>query len=171
MSWVSSLRSSGPRESQSERAWWHRREYLSESEWAEFERLRRVGKDPDSGDVLIYMYDTTDGALSALDPASEAIWHTSIVVFGTEYYYGNAGITKHEPETTCFGEPVRIVFVDEAQCPRSQAKMFLNNLRGAFRDDNYNLLTHNCNTFTHRAAHVICGRFPNRIKKLKTFVH
>jgi len=125
--------------------------------------------DSDSSDceVFLYMYDTVGGHGSKV--GVEAIWHTSIVVYGWEYYYGRKGVTRHEPETTCFGEPQRIVSLGETELSRAQVKMFLGQM--GFPASKYNLLTNNCNTFTHRFALVIGVEIPRRILKDPAFVY
>jgi len=178
MAYSGSLSSSSS-SSQRERARQHRRKYLTRAEREEFEELREMGEDPESIEVLLYMYDTTDGAASLLDPdwvkkrgGVEAIWHSSIVVFGEEVYYGRSGITRHRPETTCFGEPVRIVALGESHVvDEPQLWMFCRQLEGLFSGDRYSLLTHNCNTFTVRFSNVIGDGIPKRILNLPTFVH
>ena len=60
--------------------------------------------------VEVYIYDLSQGmarpfgACLAL-PNLEAIWHTAIVVHGTEIYFGRSGIEQCIPGTTKLGQP------------------------------------------------------------------
>jgi hypothetical protein len=38
----------------------------------------------------------------------DGIWHTAVVVFGTEYFYGAGGIVSCPPGTTMLGSPLRV---------------------------------------------------------------
>ena len=62
-------------------------------------------KTPSSGlPIYLYMYDVTNGLARVFSPAVigieiEAIWHTSIVAYGIEYYFGGFGIEFAPPGT------------------------------------------------------------------------
>lgn len=50
-------------------------------------------------EVFLYMYDLTQGMAAMMGPSLigrplEAIWHTSVVVYGTEYFFGNGVFTS-----------------------------------------------------------------------------
>lgn len=52
--------------------------------------------------VLLYIYDLSSGIASMMSPMLlgrhiEGIWHTSIVIFGREYFYGSHGIQSVPP--------------------------------------------------------------------------
>ncbi|GBP63471.1 Desumoylating isopeptidase 1 [Eumeta japonica] len=71
--------------------------------------------------VDLYIYDLTNGLASLLSPALlgqqiEGVWHTAVVVFGREYFYGSGGITSCNPSDgiyvqggTQLGAPLRVV--------------------------------------------------------------
>lgn len=66
--------------------------------------LRKFGKmeDESSITVLLYIYDLSSGLASMMSPALlgrhiEGIWHTSIVIYGREYFYGSHGIQSVPP--------------------------------------------------------------------------
>jgi len=49
--------------------------------------------------VKLYCYDLTNGMAAMMGPSLlgrplEAVWHTSIVAFGTEYFYGQGIMTS-----------------------------------------------------------------------------
>ncbi|KPJ12379.1 PPPDE peptidase domain-containing protein 2 [Papilio machaon] len=52
--------------------------------------------------VDLYVYDLTRGLAALLSPSIlgrqvAGVWHTAVVVFGREYFYGSGGITHCEP--------------------------------------------------------------------------
>ncbi|KAL6768373.1 DESI1 [Auxenochlorella protothecoides x Auxenochlorella symbiontica] len=63
--------------------------------------------------VQLYVYDLSRGLAKVfspmlLDKTIEGVWHTSIVVGGTEYFYGH-GINSATPGTTPCGTPVEVI--------------------------------------------------------------
>ena len=46
----------------------------------------------------------------------EGIWHTGIVCYGKEFYFG-AGITADNPGQTPFGTPTEVVELGTSQVP------------------------------------------------------
>ncbi len=63
--------------------------------------------------VTLYVYDITSGMAKAMSmmligQQIDAIYHTSLVVFGKEYYFG-AGTCADPPKTTPFGKPIQEV--------------------------------------------------------------
>jgi desumoylating isopeptidase 1 len=63
--------------------------------------------------VTLYVYDITSGmakgmSMMLIGQQIDAIYHTSLVVFGKEYYFG-AGICADPPKSTPFGKPIQEV--------------------------------------------------------------
>jgi len=59
--------------------------------------------------VILHLYDLTKGAMSKLSPwllqeQVEGVWHSGVVVFGKEYYFGG-DIYHDAPAQTGFGTP------------------------------------------------------------------
>ncbi|PZC71076.1 hypothetical protein B5X24_HaOG214147 [Helicoverpa armigera] len=55
--------------------------------------------------VELYIYDLTNGLASLLSPTIlgrqiEGVWHTAIVVYQREFFYGGGGITSCAPVST-----------------------------------------------------------------------
>jgi hypothetical protein len=73
---------------------------------------------------------------------------SGIVVYGKEYFFGG-GIATAPPGGTHFGVPLEVIELGTTEVPEA---LFDEWLRGAasarFRAEDYNLLHHNCNTFT-----------------------
>ena len=60
--------------------------------------------------VEVFIYDLSQGMAKTLGPSLglpnlEGVWHTSIVVHGTEFYFGSTGIQNYVPGKTKFGQP------------------------------------------------------------------
>lgn len=62
---------------------------------------------PDKTLVELYIYDLAQGMASHFSGlvgfALEGIWHTSIVVFGHEWFFGSGGIEQCPPGSTMLG--------------------------------------------------------------------
>ncbi|KAH8036334.1 hypothetical protein HPB51_024900 [Rhipicephalus microplus] len=57
------------------------------------------GRAESASEVLLYVYDLSNGMVKALSPALigkelSGLWHTGIVLRGTEYYFGCLGVDK-----------------------------------------------------------------------------
>jgi len=66
-----------------------------------------------SSQVSLYVYDITMGmarnmSMNFLGVQVDAVYHTGLVVFGTEYYFGG-GICQGSPKMTPYGKPIREV--------------------------------------------------------------
>eukprot|EP01083_Nonionella_stella_P297512 1010240_1 len=111
-----------------------------------------------------------DGAGVADVSAISGIWHTSLVVFGQEYYFGG-GIHHADPGETAFGTDF---CTDIPMGPTTKTETefddFLasDDIRERFKADNYDLLSHNCNTFTKEAIEFLetNEHFPSDITEL-----
>ncbi|CAI9774422.1 unnamed protein product [Fraxinus pennsylvanica] len=100
--------------------------------------------------VTLNVYDLSQGlarqlSTTFLGKAIEAIWHTGVVVYGNEYYFGG-GIQNASAGTTPYGTPIRVVDlgVTHEIGPRYTA-------------EKYSLLTHNCNNFSNEVAQFLVG--------------
>ncbi|KAF8672754.1 hypothetical protein HU200_049451 [Digitaria exilis] len=111
--------------------------------------------------VKLHIYDLSQGMarqLSAtiLGKAIEGIWHTGVVVYGREYYFGG-GIQQGQPGRTPYGTPVRAVDLGVTHVPREMFEDFLREIGPRYTPATYNLLTHNCNNFSNEAAQFLAG--------------
>lgn len=111
--------------------------------------------------VKLHIYDLSQGMarqLSAtiLGKAIEAIWHTGVVVYGREYYFGG-GIQQGQPGRTPYGTPVRVENLGVTHVPREVFEDFLREIGPRYTPATYNLLSHNCNNFSNEAAQFLVG--------------
>ncbi|XP_066137871.1 uncharacterized protein [Euwallacea fornicatus] len=114
--------------------------------------------------VELYIYDLSMGLAaqwsSVLTGTTIAgIWHTSIMVYGREYFFGSHGIESCNPGKTALGAPKETKYLGETQVPYS---VFIDYIAGlahsTFSAKSYDLFEHNCNNFSEEIAHFLCDR-------------
>lgn len=120
--------------------------------------------------VELYIYDLTMGFASLFAPAIlgrqvEGVWHTAIVAYDREFFYGGSGITSCAPGGTQLGQPHRVERLGETFVP---FQVFVDYIQGlattTYTPSGYNLLGHNCNHFSDEVAQFLCGvRVPKHI--------
>lgn len=117
----------------------------------------------EGNEVVLYIYDLTQGMAAMMSQMLlgrhiDGIWHTAVVVFGREYFYGSHGITSCSPGTTVLHQPLRKEVIGQTFIPKSLLTDYLRDLaESSFRGSNYNLLHHNCNTFSEDLCQFLCG--------------
>lgn len=96
----------------------------------------------------------------------DGIWHTGIVVFGKEFYYGG-GICKDPPSKTPYGTPMRSITLGETEIPEELFLEFLQEIQYKFTADKYDLFENNCNNFTDACSEFLVGeKIPSYITGL-----
>ncbi|KAL0284248.1 UNVERIFIED_CONTAM: Desumoylating isopeptidase 1 [Sesamum angustifolium] len=111
--------------------------------------------------VSLNVYDLSQGlarqlSTTFLGKAIEGIWHTGIVVYGNEYYFGG-GIQSAPVGTTPYGTPIRVVDLGVTHVPKDVFEMYLQEIGPRFTAETYSLLTHNCNNFSNEVAQFLVG--------------
>lgn len=116
--------------------------------------------------MSLYRYDLTQGMARSLGPMLigrplEGIWHTSIVVFGKEYYFdGGVGIVGDpNPGRTRFGAPYRTEVL--GQTTKREEEFFAwtqQQRRSGFGPNDYRIFDNNCNSFSDAACMYLLGR-------------
>lgn len=96
------------------------------------------------------------------------MWHTSIVIGGTELYYGHGINRAMPPGTTPFGgAPVERIRLGETEVDDEALEDILESMSDRYSPEAYRLLTHNCNHFSDELAHALVGRgIPSHIRSL-----
>ena len=90
-------------------------------------------------------------------PQIHAIWHTSIVVHGREYYFGQ-GVSAATPGRTHFGTPLRTLSLGTTSVdPDSVAAWVAAVNEGEFSAARYVLLDWNCNHFSAAFCEFLTG--------------
>ncbi|KAL4707497.1 hypothetical protein ACJJTC_000249 [Scirpophaga incertulas] len=113
--------------------------------------------------VDLYIYDLTHGLAPILSPAIigqqiDGVWHTSIVVFEREFFYGGGGVITCAPGGTVLGAPHRVERLGHTFVP---FQVFVDYIQGlattTYTPSAYRLLEHNCNHFSEEVAQFACG--------------
>ncbi|EFN65714.1 UPF0326 protein FAM152B [Camponotus floridanus] len=114
--------------------------------------------------VELYIYDLTKGMATIMSPMLigrqlDGIWHTAIVTYGREYFFGPAGISSVRPGGTELGEPQRIEKLGETYLPYTVFLEYINGLgTSTFAPGTYHLFKYNCNTFTEELSNFLVGK-------------
>lgn len=121
--------------------------------------------------VQLYVYDLSGGMAKALSlqmtgKQIDGIWHTSVVVFGKEIFYGQ-GISTTAPGRSHHGQPLQIVDFGETAIDEETFNDYLNEIREHYTADKYHLLDFNCNSFTNDVIGFLTGQhIPTWIRDL-----
>ncbi|KAF8077443.1 hypothetical protein N665_1035s0005 [Sinapis alba] len=121
--------------------------------------------------VTLNVYDLSRGlarqlSASFLGKVIEGVWHTGIVVYGNEYFFGG-GIQHLPAGTTPYGAPLRTVELGESHVPKDVFEMYLEEISPRYTAESYNLLAHNCNNFSNEVAQFLVGKgIPDYILQL-----
>ncbi|KAL2238664.1 desumoylating isopeptidase 1 [Sesamum indicum] len=111
--------------------------------------------------VALNVYDLSQGlarqlSTTFLGKPIEGIWHTGVVVYGYEYYFGG-GIQSAPAGTTPYGTPIRVVDLGFTHVPKDVFEMYLQEIGPRYTAETYSLLTHNCNNFSNEVAQFLVG--------------
>ncbi|KAJ7043961.1 PPPDE putative peptidase domain-containing protein [Mycena alexandri] len=123
--------------------------------------------------VQLYVYDLSNGLAKQLSAQLtgrqiDGIWHTSIVVFGKEVFYGQ-GINICSPGRSHHGQPLQVVDLGETAIDQETWQEYLDEMRDHYTADKYHLLDFNCNSFTNDCAGFLTGgSIPTFVKDLPT---
>ncbi|XP_076756690.1 uncharacterized protein LOC143426872 isoform X3 [Xylocopa sonorina] len=114
--------------------------------------------------VELYIYDLTKGIASMMSRFVigrhvEGIWHTAIVAYGREYFFGTLGIQNTRPGSTVLGQPLKVEKLGETYLPYSVFFEYINGLgTSTFAPGTYNLFKHNCNCFSEEVSNFLVGK-------------
>jgi len=114
--------------------------------------------------VQVYIYDLTQGMARTLGPALigrplDGVWHTAVVVYGREYFFGGSGIEFCNPGGTMLGQPLQVEDLGETEITEDLFQDYLRTQsQDRFRGDKYDLFRHNCNNFSHETAQFLVGK-------------
>ncbi|KAI5956158.1 hypothetical protein KGF54_000633 [Candida jiufengensis] len=116
--------------------------------------------------VQVYVYDLSKGLAKLYSPMLlgfeiEAIYHTSVVVRGQEYYL-DQGIKKIPIKNHHYkyGQPIEILDIGETFIDDSIIEEFITDLNNheelKYDAKNYDLFKNNCNHFTNTLIEFLC---------------
>ncbi|ORX47548.1 DUF862-domain-containing protein [Piromyces finnis] len=119
--------------------------------------------------VTLYLYDLSRGLAKIYSQQLtgqyfEGIWHTSIVVYGIEYYYAS-GIQTAIPGQTHHGQPYKTFDLGETFIPKEVFLEFLQDISPRYTEATYDLFENNCNNFSNEVSQFLTG------KKIPEFIN
>jgi len=111
--------------------------------------------------VDLYLYDLTQGAAKILSPALlgkqiEGVWHTGIVVFGIEYFFGG-GIVAAPAGKAVPNMQFKTITLGTTSKSKSDLEIFLRSIAHKYTQATYQLLRHNCNNFSDEISRFLLG--------------
>lgn len=112
--------------------------------------------------VALHVYDLSMGlartyAQMFIGKQIEGIWHTGIVVFGKEFYWGGE-IQEDYPARTPYGTPVKTIDLGESFVPEEVFREFIQEVRPRYSVATYKLLSNNCNNFSQECSQFLTGQ-------------
>eukprot|EP00932_Pfiesteria_piscicida_P004114 SRR837773.14019.p1 GENE.SRR837773.14019~~SRR837773.14019.p1 ORF type:complete len:332 (-),score=95.17 SRR837773.14019:19-963(-) len=114
-------------------------------------------------EVTLHLYDLSRGLATMVSPwllpeALEGIWHTGLVVYGKEYYFGG-DIYYDTPGETGFGKPRMSIHMGTTLRQRDELHAFIvDELKPVFTREAYDAARNNCNHFTDRVCMFLVGK-------------
>ncbi|KAI8888458.1 DUF862-domain-containing protein [Backusella circina FSU 941] len=121
--------------------------------------------------VKLYVYDLSQGMAKTMSRSLtgkqiDGIWHTSVVVYGQEFYFGQ-GIMNSMPGQTMHGRPLEMIDMGETFLPLEVFVEYLDSQRSIYTAEKYHLLDFNCNTFSNDVCQFLTGKgIPGHITDL-----
>ncbi|KAG1457695.1 hypothetical protein G6F56_006553 [Rhizopus delemar] len=133
-----------------------------------------------SEQVKLHVYDLSQGLAKTMSLALtgkqiDGIWHTSVVIYGKEIFYGQ-GVMMASPGTTQHGQPLQVIDIGETYLPEEVVTEYVDSLRSVYTQvlllllfilnpmsnvfnsaEKYHLLDFNCNTFSNDLCQFLCG--------------
>lgn len=109
--------------------------------------------------VELAVYDLSNGMASQLSEAIlgqriDGIWHTGVVVFGREYFFG--GGIQNLPAgsfTTSNGmRPCQTLLLGDTQKSQAELESYLRSISLQYTQATYDLINHNCNNFSNAVS-------------------
>ncbi|KAF2011510.1 DUF862-domain-containing protein [Aaosphaeria arxii CBS 175.79] len=122
-------------------------------------------------EVQLYVYDLSKGLARSmsqqfLGTQIDAVYHTSLVFDGIEYFYGQ-GIQTCAAGSTHHGKPMEVIRMGETALPMEIILEYLESLKEVYTAEAYDLFLHNCNNFSNDFAMFLVGKgIPEHITSL-----
>jgi hypothetical protein len=96
----------------------------------------------------------------------DGIWHTSVVAYDIETYFGH-GIQQSIPGKTHHGHPLKVIDLGFTEVPPELFCEFLQEISDSFSHTSYDLFENNCNHFSNEIAQFLVGEeIPKEITSL-----
>eukprot|EP00915_Cephaloidophora_sp_WS-2016_P003558 GHVH01004809.1.p1 GENE.GHVH01004809.1~~GHVH01004809.1.p1 ORF type:complete len:395 (+),score=39.38 GHVH01004809.1:132-1316(+) len=108
--------------------------------------------------VQVRVYDISNGRAKRWGPwilgrsrQVGGIWHTGVLVFGWEYFYGGCGIEKMMPEDVTNELPMSLedtICLGDTRLSQNDFERWILSVQPFFGPKQYDLISWNCNSFT-----------------------
>ena len=116
------------------------------------------------GRVQLLVYDLSRGmaltmSQQILGQQIEGIWHTGVLVFDVEYFFGGgiqaqqAGMFARQHQMA----PARVLDIGVTSKTKNDLQAFLLSLHGRFNASTYDLTRNNCNNFSDTVSQFLTG--------------
>ena len=122
--------------------------------------------------VQLHIYDLSRGMARTLSPGLlgmtiDGIWHTAVVVYGRELFFGGAGICDAPPGATHYGPPDHVYDIGYTFIPRDVFVEYLEELKPIYTPAAYDIFDNNCNSFSNEVSMFLTGKqIPSHITGL-----
>eukprot|EP00928_Gymnodinium_smaydae_P042973 TRINITY_DN28896_c0_g1_i1.p1 TRINITY_DN28896_c0_g1~~TRINITY_DN28896_c0_g1_i1.p1 ORF type:complete len:561 (-),score=26.52 TRINITY_DN28896_c0_g1_i1:323-2005(-) len=116
-------------------------------------------------EVLLYLYDISSSAIvNAVGGELQQIWHTAVVVFGKEYYFGKDAMFA-QPGGTSFGKPTKAMRLGYTCLSDVDLCQHVEDiLKPRFHRDTYDCVTNNCVHFADALSmYLVDQHLPNDV--------
>ncbi|KAK6203604.1 PPPDE putative peptidase domain-containing protein [Scheffersomyces amazonensis] len=116
-----------------------------------------VEEEEESHEVVVLVYDLSHGLAAQFAPQIlginlDAIYHTSVMVYGKEYFINQGIQINPNPGFTKYGTPIEVIEKGNTFISEDIFNEFLDDLRnhddGKYHAHKYDLFDNNCNHFT-----------------------
>ena len=119
-----------------------------------------LGRKPLAPKLLMYdISGNTTKALSRLlfGRKIEGVWHSAVLVFGREWWYGG-NLFRSKPFTTPFGKPVKEIDLGVTFLVDREVHSFVaDRLADKYTENSYDVIENNCNNFSDDLTFYITG--------------
>lgn len=104
-------------------------------------------------EVFLRIYDLSNGAAKVfsetlLGVKIDGVWHTSIEIFGNEYYFQN-GLVFQPAGATHYGQHIDRISLGVTTCSKEELHVFFESSRNTWTPESYDLFENNCNNFSN----------------------
>ncbi|KAM0753921.1 DUF862-domain-containing protein [Meredithblackwellia eburnea MCA 4105] len=122
--------------------------------------------------IHLFVYDLSNGMAAQWGRALtgrqiDGIWHTSLVLYGMEVFYGQGISIIAPPGTTHHGTPLKQLPMGTTRLDRATFMEYIEGMKEVYSAEKYHLLDFNCNSFTNDVLGFLNGNtIPEDIRNL-----